>query len=65
MTKSPVGSSPSWRLPASLGSALGDSGGQGAPRHAEERGAMVLNDYARSNDPFTKIGRQQIAVDAA
>ena len=26
------------------------------------RGATALNDYARSNDPFTRVGRQQIAV---
>src|SRR3546814_1836821 len=30
-----------------------------------DRGAMALNDYARSNDPFTKVGRQQIAVDVS
>ena len=28
-------------------------------------GAMALNDYARSNDPFTKVGRQQIALDVS
>jgi type IV secretion system protein VirB5 len=28
-------------------------------------GATVLNDYARADDPFAKIGRQQIAVDVA
>ena len=27
-----------------------------------DRGATALNDYARSNDPFTRVGRQQIAV---
>ena len=30
-----------------------------------DRGAMALNDYARSNDPFAKVGRQQIAVDVS
>jgi len=30
-----------------------------------DRGALALNDYARSNDPFTKVGRQQIAVDVS
>ena len=30
-----------------------------------DRGAMALNDYARSNDPFTKVGTQQIAVDVS
>jgi type IV secretion system protein VirB5 len=24
-----------------------------------------LNDYARANDPFTKVGRQQIAVEVS
>ncbi|WP_264861313.1 VirB8/TrbF family protein, partial [Klebsiella pneumoniae] len=24
-----------------------------------DRGAAALNDYARSNDPFAKVGRQQ------
>ncbi|WP_448954911.1 conjugal transfer protein TrbF [Labrys neptuniae] len=28
-------------------------------------GALALNDYARANDPFTKIGKQQIAVDVS
>ncbi len=30
-----------------------------------DRGAMALNEYARSNDPFTKVGKQQIAVDVS
>lgn len=30
-----------------------------------DRGAVSLNDYARANDPFTKVGRQQIAVDVS
>ncbi|MGN8119247.1 conjugal transfer protein TrbF [Labrys sp. 22185] len=30
-----------------------------------DRGAGVLNDYARANDPFTKVGKQQIAVEAS
>jgi type IV secretion system protein VirB5 len=30
-----------------------------------DRGAMALNDYARSNDPFTRVGKQQIAVDVS
>ncbi len=30
-----------------------------------DRGALALNDYARSNDPFTKVGKQQIAVDVS
>lgn len=28
-----------------------------------DRGALALNDYARSNDPFALIGREQVAVD--
>lgn len=28
-----------------------------------DRGAAALNDYARRNDPFTAIGREQVAVD--
>ena len=30
-----------------------------------DRGALALNDYARANDPFTKVGRQQIAVEVS
>ncbi|MQB35461.1 conjugal transfer protein TrbF [Agrobacterium tumefaciens] len=30
-----------------------------------DRGAVALNDYARANDPFTKVGKQQIAVDVS
>ena len=30
-----------------------------------DRGATALNDYARANDPFTRVGRQQIAVDVS
>ncbi|CEG06681.1 conjugal transfer protein TrbF [Afipia felis] len=28
-----------------------------------DRGSAALNDYARANDPFAKVGKQQIAVD--
>ena len=28
-----------------------------------DRGAVALNDYARANDPFTKVGKIQIAVE--
>lgn len=28
-----------------------------------DRGALALNDYARSNDPFAKVGKQQVAVE--
>lgn len=30
-----------------------------------DRGAAALNDYARANDPFGKVGRQQIAVEVS
>ena len=30
-----------------------------------DRGAGALNDYARTNAPFTKVGKQQIAVDVS
>ncbi|MEI9405684.1 conjugal transfer protein TrbF [Mesorhizobium argentiipisi] len=28
-------------------------------------GALALNDYARANDPFTRIGEQQVAVEVS
>ena len=30
-----------------------------------EKGALALNDYARANDPFAKIGQVQVAVDVS
>ena len=30
-----------------------------------DRGAIALNDYARANDPFTKVGKEQIAVEVS
>ena len=30
-----------------------------------DRGAAALNDYARANDPFTKVGKQQVAVEVS
>ncbi|MFB9951650.1 conjugal transfer protein TrbF [Rhizobium puerariae] len=30
-----------------------------------DRGAAALNDYARANDPFTKVGREQIAIEVS
>ena len=30
---------------------------------ASDRGALALNDYARRNDPFARVGREQVAVD--
>jgi len=30
-----------------------------------QAGALALNDYARANDPFTKVGKQQIAIEVS
>ncbi|UPJ48444.1 conjugal transfer protein TrbF [Bradyrhizobium sp. 200] len=30
-----------------------------------DRGATALNDYARNNDPFTKVGKTQVAVEVS
>lgn len=30
-----------------------------------DRGAAALNDHARANDPFTRVGKQQVAVDVS
>ena len=30
-----------------------------------DRGAVALNDYARANDPFTKVGEQQVAAEVS
>ena len=30
-----------------------------------DRGAAALNDYARANDPFTRVGRSQVAVEVS
>ena len=30
---------------------------------ASDRGALALNDYARANDPFAVVGREQVAVE--
>jgi type IV secretory pathway TrbF-like protein len=30
-----------------------------------DKGALALNDYARANDPFVKIGQVQVAVDVS
>lgn len=30
-----------------------------------DRGAAALNDYARANDPFAKLGKMQVAVDVS
>jgi type IV secretion system protein VirB5 len=30
-----------------------------------DKGALALNDYARTNDPFANIGKEQVAVDVS
>ncbi|MGJ4931493.1 conjugal transfer protein TrbF [Bradyrhizobium sp. HKCCYLS2038] len=30
-----------------------------------DRGAAALNDYARSNDPFTKLGKSQVSIEVS
>ena len=30
-----------------------------------QAGALALNDYARSNDPFAKVGKSQVAVEVS
>ena len=30
-----------------------------------DRGAAALNEHARTNDPFTRVGRQQVAVEVS
>jgi len=36
-----------------------------AYNYVTDKGALALNDYARSNDPFSKVGKTQISVDVA
>jgi len=31
--------------------------------YTTDRGAIALNDYARGNDPFAKVGKQQVSVE--
>ena len=33
--------------------------------YVTSKGALALNDYARANDPFGKIGKEQVSVDIA
>lgn len=30
-----------------------------------DRGAVALNDYARANDPFTRVGREQVSIEVS
>jgi type IV secretion system protein TrbF len=32
---------------------------------ASDRGALALNDYARTNDPFAKLGKSQVSVEVS
>lgn len=36
-----------------------------AYQYATDKGALALNDYARTNDPFAKLGHQQVSVDVS
>src|SRR5271156_1842112 len=36
-----------------------------AYHYVTDQGALALNDYARTNDPFSKIGKAQISVDVS
>ena len=36
-----------------------------AYNYVTDKGALALGDYARSADPFSKIGKQQVAVDVS
>lgn len=33
--------------------------------YTTDRGAIALNDHARSNDPFTQVGKSQVAVEVS
>jgi type IV secretory pathway TrbF-like protein len=36
-----------------------------AYNYVTDKGALALSDYARTNDPFSKIGKAQVAVDVS
>jgi type IV secretory pathway TrbF-like protein len=36
-----------------------------AYNYVTDKGALALNDFARTSDPFTKVGKEQIAVDVS
>ena len=36
-----------------------------AYNYVTDKGALALNDYARNNDPFAKVGKTQISVDVS
>jgi type IV secretion system protein VirB5 len=33
--------------------------------YVTDKGALVLNDYARTNDPFSRIGKAQVSVEVS
>jgi type IV secretion system protein VirB5 len=36
-----------------------------AYNYVTDKGALALNDFARTSDPFTRIGKEQIAIDVS
>src|SRR6185437_7909833 len=36
-----------------------------AYNYVTDKGALALNDYARTNDPFSKVGKTQVSVEVA
>jgi type IV secretion system protein VirB5 len=36
-----------------------------AYNYVTDKGALALNEYARTNDPFSKVGKNQVSVDVA
>src|ERR1700691_3124743 len=36
-----------------------------AYNYVTDKGALALNDYARTNNPFSKIGKTQVSIDGA
>lgn len=36
-----------------------------AYNYVTDKGALALNDYARANDPFAKVGRMQVSVEVS
>lgn len=36
-----------------------------AYNYVTDKGALALNDYARTSDPFSKVGKNQVSVDVA
>ncbi|OQM76726.1 conjugal transfer protein TrbF [Manganibacter manganicus] len=37
----------------------------GAYEFTTDRGAVALNDHARANDPFTRVGKEQVSVEVS